>query len=178
MILLELFYRFFQIGLFSVGGGLATIPFLYRLAEQTHWFDQSLIASMLAISESTPGPIGVNMATFVGYHVHGVLGGVVASLGLVSPSVLIIILLAKVYEKIAKYPVVQDGFYGLRAASFGLIAGAFVLISKEAYVVNSQLNFFYLAMGILLFVLLQKTKMHPIVMIILSAMLGIIGGYL
>ena len=90
MIYLRLFWEFFKVGLFSVGGGLATLPFLYSLGAKTGWFSTADVANMLAVSESTPGPIGVNMATYVGFDCGGVLGGVVATLGLVTPSVIVI----------------------------------------------------------------------------------------
>ena len=94
MIYLRLFWEFFKVGLFSVGGGLATLPFLYSLGAKTGWFSTADVANMLAVSESTPGPIGVNMATYAGFDCGGVLGGVVATLGLVTPSVIVIVLIA------------------------------------------------------------------------------------
>ncbi len=95
MIYLQLFYEFFKIGLFAVGGGMATLPFLQRLGEKTGWFGQQLITDMVAISESTPGPIGVNMATYVGYNVGGLIGGVIATLGLAAPCIIVVILFSK-----------------------------------------------------------------------------------
>ena len=95
MIYLRLFWEFFKVGLFSVGGGLATLPFLYSLGAKTGWFGTADVADMLAVSESTPGPIGVNMATYVGFDCGGVLGGVAATIGLITPSVIIIVLIAR-----------------------------------------------------------------------------------
>ena len=94
MMLLRLFREFFQTGLFAVGGGLATLPFLSRMADTTGWFTHSQLADMVAVSESTPGPIGVNMATYVGFLTAGVPGAIAATLGLVMPSILIILLIA------------------------------------------------------------------------------------
>ena len=96
MIYLQLFWEFFKPGLFAVGGGLATLPFLYDMAGRTGWFTASQLADMLAVSESTPGPIGVNMATYVGFTSAGPLGAVVATVGLVTPSVIIILIVAAV----------------------------------------------------------------------------------
>ena len=90
MIYLRLFYEFFKTGLFAIGGGLATLPFLSDMADRTGWFTQAQLADMLAVSESTPGPVGVNMATYVGFETGGILGAVVATLGLVAPSVIVI----------------------------------------------------------------------------------------
>ena len=94
MILLRLFWEYFKVGLFAVGGGLATFPFLKELGARTGWFTQAQLADMLAVSESTPGPIGVNMATYVGYHIAGIPGAVVATLGLIAPSVIIMLVSA------------------------------------------------------------------------------------
>ena len=95
MILLRLFWEFFKTGLFAVGGGMATLPFLYAISEKTGWYSSAQLADMIAVSESTPGPIGVNMATYVGFHLAGVVGSVVATLGLIAPSVIIILLVAR-----------------------------------------------------------------------------------
>ena len=94
MIYLQLFYEFFKTGLFAVGGGLATLPFLYDMADRTGWFTRTQLADMLAVSESTPGPIGVNMATYVGYVTRGIPGAIVSTLGLVTPSVIVILMIA------------------------------------------------------------------------------------
>ena len=99
MKLLLLFWEFFKIGLFSVGGGMATVPFLYDLAEKTGWYTQAQILDMLAVSESTPGPMGVNMATYVGFHKEGIPGAVVATLGLIFPSIIVIIIIAGFLQK-------------------------------------------------------------------------------
>ena len=117
MIYLELFLRFFQTGLFSVGGGLATLPFLYEISNQTHWFSHADIADMIAISESTPGAIGINMSTYAGYITGGIFGGVLATLSLAMPSVIIILIIARLLEKFENNPYVTKAFYGLRPAS-------------------------------------------------------------
>ena len=89
MVYLRLFFEFFRAGLFAVGGGLATLPFLYEISDKTGWFTHQQLADMVAISESTPGPIGVNMATYVGFTTGGLLGSVVATLGLIAPAAII-----------------------------------------------------------------------------------------
>ena len=99
MILLKMFWEFFKTGLFTVGGGLATLPFLYRIAEKTGWFTAEDVGTMIAVSESTPGAIGVNMATYVGYMTKGILGAIVATIGLVVPSIIIIVLVSKINRK-------------------------------------------------------------------------------
>ena len=124
MILLRLYWEFFLIGLFSVGGGMATVPFLFDLSARTGWFTSADLANMIAISEATPGPIGVNMATYVGSITAGVPGGIIAPLGLVTPAFLTIILVAKILMTVWKSPRIQGLFYALRPASVGLIAAA------------------------------------------------------
>lgn len=124
MILLRLFYEFAKTGLFAVGGGLATLPFLYAMSEKTGWFTYQDVADMIAVSESTPGAMGVNMSTYVGFTTAGVPGAVLGSLGLIFPSIVIIIVISKVLQKFKDSRMVQDAFYGLRPASTGLIASA------------------------------------------------------
>ena len=91
MILLQLYWEFFLVGLFSMGGGMATVPFLFDLSERTGWFTSADLITMIAISEATPGPIGVNMATYVGYVSAGVPGSIIAPIGLATPAVVIIL---------------------------------------------------------------------------------------
>ena len=124
MIYLRLFWEFFKTGLFSVGGGLATLPFIYDMSDRTGWFTYQQIADMVAVSESTPGPIGVNTATYVGYVTAGVPGSLIATLGLVTPAVICILIIASCLKKFRENRFVDHAFYGLRPASAGLIAAA------------------------------------------------------
>ena len=128
---LRLFVEFFKTGLFAVGGGMATLPFLQEIGESTGWFTYGDLMNMLAVSESTPGPIGINMATYVGYTVGGVPGALVATLGEVTPCVIIILLVATVLQSFRSNPYVERAFYGLRPASTGLIAAAGVAVVLE-----------------------------------------------
>ena len=114
MLYLQLFYEFFKTGLFAIGGGLATLPFLYDMADKYPWFTRTDLANMIAVSESTPGPIGVNMATYVGFTTGGILGSIIATCGLVLPSLIIIIIIAKFLESFQDNRFVQSAFYGLR----------------------------------------------------------------
>ena len=132
MLYLRLFYEFFKTGLFAVGGGMATIPFLYKLSDATGWFSHNDLANMIAVGESTPGPIGVNMATYVGYisgmgkdgMIGAIIGAVVATLGLITPSIIIILIIASFLKAFRDNRYVNNAFYGLRPASTGLIAAA------------------------------------------------------
>ena len=132
MMLLRLFWEFFKIGLFAVGGGMATIPFLYDLSDRTGWFTYTQLADMIAISESTPGPIGVNMATYVGYEMSGVLGSISTTLGFVAPSIIIIVIVSIFLQKFRNNRYVESAFYGLRPASSGLIASAALSVAIVA----------------------------------------------
>ena len=117
MLLLRLFYEFAKIGLFAIGGGMATIPFLTKLASTTGWFTETDLLNMIAVSESTPGPIGVNTATYVGYHIAGFQGALIATLGLITPSVIVILIIFQFLKKFGDSKYVKAVMYGLRAAS-------------------------------------------------------------
>ena len=188
MIYLRLFWEFFKVGLFSIGGGLATLPFLYSLGAKTGWFSTADVANMLAVSESTPGPIGVNMATYVGFDCGGVLGGVVATLGLVTPSVIVIVLIAMALQAFRTNKYVDAAFYTLHPASTGLIAAAgwsvfaLVLVNLDAYRVSYQLADLLQWKNLLLFAVIwvltnlvkPLKKLHPVVFLALAAVVGIV----
>ena len=176
MILLELFFSFFKVGLFAVGGGLATLPFLYELAEKYDWITVLDISNLVAISESPPGPLGINMATYVGFLQSGVAGAVTASLGLVVPSIIIIIVIAKFLSKFRDSKIVKDIFYGLRAASTALIAVAGLGVARLAFFGERVTDFFWQGaiIAVILFFAVKKFKWHPIVFIGISALIGVI----
>jgi len=186
MILIRLFGEFFITGLFSIGGGLATIPFLYSLGERTGWFTSGDVLNMLAISESTPGAIGVNMATYVGYTIRGVPGTIIATLGLIAPSIIIILIIARLLKRFLGNPIVQGALYGLRPASTALIAAAAWTVIAETLLnlsrfqlsdgVLSLFNFKAIILAVLLFAVMKFTKFHPIIYIAAAAVIGIIFG--
>lgn len=186
MILLRLMYEFFKTGLFAVGGGLATLPFLYEMAEKTKWFTNQDILNLIAISESTPGAIGINMATYVGFLTSGVLGGILATLALIAPSVIIIIIISKIMEQFKNSPAVQGVFKGLRPASTGLIVAAGLSIAELAFLhldrwtgwsldsLLAVVNWKAIVLAVVIYVGLVKFKKHPIIYIAISAAAGII----
>ena len=176
MMLLTLFFEFFKIGLFAVGGGLATLPFLYELAGKYDWVTSADISNLVAISESTPGPLGVNMATYVGFLQSGPIGGIVATLGLITPSVIVTILVAKVLDKFKNSKLVENVFYGLRAASCALIAVAGVGVAKLAFFGETFSSFNYKGaiLAAVIFFAMKKVKWHPVVFIAISAVVGIL----
>ena len=184
MILLRLFFEYFKIGLFSVGGGLATIPFLYDLSSKTGWFSYEQLSNMIAISESTPGPIGVNMTTYVGHMVAGIPGSLCATIGLVTPSVVIILIIIKVLEHFKNSSTIDSVFYGLRPASVALIAAAGVEVAKvsiitlDRYMASQVLpelfNIKACILAIVIFAILKIFKPHPLYLLAISAVCGIV----
>ena len=194
MIYLRLFYEFFKTGLFAVGGGMATIPFLYNMADATGWFTRNDVANMIAVGESTPGPIGVNMATYVGYVTgsgegglpFAILGAVVATLGLITPSVIVILIIASFLKAFRNNRYVDSAFYGLRPASTGLIAAAGLsvvaanLLDLEATFGLDFFNIKGIILAVVLWVLTNKVKqtkrLHPILFILASAAVGVALG--
>ena len=180
MIYLILFWEFFKVGLFAVGGGLAALPFLYDLADKYTWFSHSGLTDMIAVAESTPGPLGVNMATYAGFQAAGIGGGVIATLGLILPSFIITLLICRFLFCFAQSPVVGNVFYGLRPAVAGLIAAVAVgllNISVFGAAGENLLQRFDPKAAILFAILLAlilKLKKHPIVYIGAAALVGII----
>ncbi len=188
MIYLQLFWEFFKTGLFAVGGGMATIPFLYDMSDKTGWFTHQDLANMIAVGESTPGPIGVNMATYVGYITGmqeggipcSILGAVTATVGLVLPSLIVILIVAAMLKRFKDSPLVQKTFYGLRPASTGLIAaaGISVAVSNLFGSAGFSINYKGWILAAVLWLLTNKIKktksLHPIVFIGASALVGIL----
>ena len=179
MIYLILFLEFFKVGLFTIGGGLASLPFLYELAEKYTWITKSMIADMIAISQSTPGPIGINMATYVGFKSGGILGGIIATFATVLPSFIIIIIIANFLNKFKNSKLVDSAFKGLRPTVTGLIAVAWFEIIKISIInVNNlfdiAINFKALIVFLSILLLTKKFDKHPIVFIGIGALVGII----
>ena len=180
MLLLRLYYEFFKTGLFAVGGGLATLPFLYDISDRLGWFTHQDLSNLIAISESTPGPIGINAATYVGYLTAGPLGAVIATLGLITPSIIIIIVIAQMLERFRSNPLVDKVFYGLRPASTGLIAAAGFLVfknalwSSEALSMLSAIRWPAVVLAVVLYFAIKKWDKHPIWYLGASALTGIV----
>ena len=181
MIYLQLFIEFFQIGLFAVGGGPATIPFLMDLADKYDWYTKADVANMLAVSESTPGPIGVNMATYAGYNAAGFLGGIVATCSLVLPSLIVIVIVARMLQSFSENKYVKSAFWTIRPAVTGLIATAVVGLIQTAIFTASDGSFQFpvvpVVMCLAFFGLMQVKKLqklHPIIWLAAGAVLGLV----
>ena len=185
--LLLLFLEFFKTGLFAVGGGLATIPFLYDIAARYDWFTESQLADMLAISESTPGPIGINAATFAGYHAAGILGGMVATFAVVLPSFVVILTISRAYQKFRSAKLVNSAFETVRPAAVGLIGAAAINLIEAAIFPGitvtgwlqmlSQVSWIALALVVICAVVAYKVKKHPLWYIGAGAVGGLVLGY-
>ena len=190
---LLLIYEFFKTGLFSIGGGLATVPFLREIAERYTWFTLDMLSDMIAVSESTPGAIGINMATYAGFSAGysvgglptGILGGIIATLSLAAPSIIIILLVAKVYQKFKSNPLVANAFYTIRPAVTGMIAAVAVTLTASAllsgsftWVVRDLIGLVSVKAVILFAVIAgamfnkKLKKLHPIVFIVFAGICG------
>ena len=184
-IFLLLFLEFFKMGALTFGGGYAMIPFIEETVLRHGWMTTTELVDFIAISESTPGAFAVNISTYICSEVGGILGAIVATLGLVLPPFLIILLIAKVYAKIKENTIVQGAMLGLKATVVGLIAATVLRVGREIFffeginlAVLRSANF-YVSLGIFavaLFLLLYK-KLNPILIIVLSAAAGILFGY-
>lgn len=191
MIYLTLFYEFFKVGLFSIGGGVATIPFYMELADKYDWLTTQMLTDMIAVSESTPGPIGINLATYAGFRAAGIPGALVATFSEVLPSFIILVLIAKALERYKENALVSSAFSGIRPAVAGLIAAAGWSVMRVALFTDpSGSSLFttllscdikWLVLFCALLALMQikpLKKLHPIVYIVFSAVVGIGAGFL
>lgn len=194
MILLKLFWEFFKTGLFAIGGGMATVPFLQEISAKTGWFTAGQLADMIAVSESTPGAMGVNMATYVGYTVGseelggalmGILAAIIATLGLVAPSIIVIMIVAYFLNRFRSSKLVDATLYGLRPASVALISAAGVDIVLVAVlrvpsiyqIARAALSWKALLLAAAVYAgthVKKLKKLHPIWFIAASAVIGIL----
>ena len=179
MNLFFLFFTFFKIGLFSVGGGLATLPFIFELADNSGgWLSREMVGNMLAIAQSTPGAIGANLAASIGFQYASIPGGYVAALSLTLPSIIIIIIISRVLDAFKESVAVKNIFSGLRPAATGLLsAAAFGLIALSVW--NTGAVIWYESLRwkeslifVLIFFLVYKFQKHPIVYILAAGILG------
>ena len=181
MLYIKLFWEFFQTGLFAVGGGMATLPFLYDISDRTGWYTHQQLADMIAVSESTPGAIGVNMATYSGYLTAGLPGALISTLGLITPSIIVILLVAAFLNAFHENKYVNAVFYGLRPASSAMITAAGIILARVVFFGGAFTNPLNIKAIILAAALLAFTncinftkKLHPVIWIFFAAVIGII----
>ncbi len=169
MIYLLLFVEFFKIGLFAIGGGLVTVPFLFDLADKYGWFSKMELADMIAVSESTPGPVGVNMATYAGFNTASVIGAVTATIGLVLPSLIIMIIVAKLMKKYSCNIRVKNILAGIRPAVLAMILYAGLQIGKIAITNSVEILIFVVVLA-----MMRIWKKSPIFYLFIASVLGIV----
>lgn len=186
MILFELFITFFKIGLFTIGGGYAMIPLITREVEQNGWIASNEIVNFIAIAESTPGPFAVNIATFIGMKTGSFFGAICATMGVVLPSFIIILIIAKYFHKFSEQRVVKSALSGLRPTVIGLMLSTVFTISASNFIVGidkivgfseffaSHINYKGIVIFAIVFLLSRKFKLHPILIVAISAGLGIV----
>ncbi len=171
MIYLRLFLEFFHIGLFSFGGGYATLPFLYHIADAQKWYTTQQLTDMIAISSITPGPVGVNVATFAGYVTSGILGAVIATTSVVLPSFILIIIISKLLEQFKHNKYVQSIIYVLKPTGCGLLAA----VGIDMFI--NSINLFGMILLVCLFWASLTQKRDPLFYLGFSAIAGLIAGF-
>lgn len=175
MIFLNLFFEFFKTGLFAIGGGMTTIPFLFEMGERTKWFSSQELTDMIAVSESTPGPIGINMASFVGFRVAGLPGAFSSTFGLVFPSFIISLIIAGLLHSYKEKQIVKVSFFYLRACVVGLISFALYQLMTSSLISGGNINLIYLLFYVILTVLIVLfKKVHPVIWIAAGALFGLL----
>ncbi|MFI3172345.1 MAG: chromate transporter [Eubacteriales bacterium] len=182
MVYIQLFIEFFKIGLFAVGGGMATVPFLIDLTTKYDWYTTAEFANMVAISQSTPGPVGINMATYAGFEAGGVFGAFIATMGLVSPALVIIMLIAKFMQNFSENNTVKAVFIGIRPVVAALILCAvWELCKLSLFLFETDGSYTPITINIIMCVVLfscmqikQLKKLHPLWWILIGSLLGIL----
>jgi chromate transporter len=185
-IYLELFLTFLSIGAFTFGGGYAMLPLIQKAVLDNNWLTEEAIVNFIAVSESTPGPFAINIATYVGMETAGFLGAVCATFGVVVPSFVIILIVARVYKQFQESKIVKGCMSGLRPTVIGLIGGAVLTIGKTVFFPNgfalSGIDPYSFIVSLVICLvgvfLIFKKKVHPILLIVVSAVLGIATGYI
>lgn len=191
MIFLELFLTFFKIGLFTFGGGYAMLPLIQAEVINRNWIPAEDLINFIAVSESTPGPFAINIATYIGSQLGGeygfigtLFGSFCATLGVVLPSFIVILIVARIFEKFKENKIVKGCMSGLKPAVVGLIGAAILSVLKTVFFANGYTLdvfgdvSFYISLGIfVVMTVLAFKKVHPIILICISAAVGIVAGY-
>ena len=169
---IQLFLQFFHVGVFSFGGGYATLPFLYDIAEKYHWYSAKQLTDMLAISSITPGPIGVNVATFAGFATSGILGSLIATTAIILPSYIIVTIVYKVLDKFRTNRNVKGAIRGLKPAGWALLSavGIKLLFTSNLHLLGTLILVAFVVASL-------KQKHDPLFYLGISAVLGLVIGY-
>ena len=164
-----LFWEFLKIGMFALGGGMVTVPFLFNLADRYHWFSSQELVDMIAVAESSPGPIGINMATYAGFKTAGVLGGLVATCGLLFPSLVVIIIIAKILENYRDTRFFANMMYAVHPAVIAMILMAGIELGKLVLIETETI-----LIGLIFLCSIHFIKLHPVIYIIIGGVVGIV----
>ena len=168
-LLIRLYLAFLKIGSFSFGGGYAMLPFIQKeIVEKNNWISMSEFTDIIGISQMTPGPVAINSATFVGYKVSGVLGSVIATLGVITTSFILVTVINKLLDKFKESKVIKAALLGMRPILIALIIYAFFDLAKEAYIDIKSI-----IITLIIGVILLSKKVHPILVIVIAAVLGV-----
>jgi len=172
MLYLQLFLQFFHVGVFSFGGGYATLPFLYNIADKYHWYTAKQLTDMLAIASITPGPVGVNVATFAGYTTSGIVGALIATTAIILPSYIIVTIVSKILDKFRTNKSVQGAILGIKAAGCALLSavGIRLLFTSNLHLLGTLVFLALLISSVL-------KKRDPLFYLGISAIIGLVIGY-
>lgn len=172
MINLILFYEFFKIGIFAIGGGYATIPFLFHLGEKFNWFNINELTNMIAISNMTPGPVGINMATYTGYNVNGILGGLVSTCGIILGPFIITLITIYFLEKFKKSKLTKNIIQGLKPTSIALLTIVLIQLCIQNFILDKEINIKAVIILFILILSFKYLKKQPSLIILLGGILG------
>lgn len=180
---LLLYYEFFKIGLFAIGGGYATLPFLYRLSQEYQWFSIKELTDMIAISNMTPGPVGINVATYAGFKTAGLLGSVISTTAIITPAIVIILIIAKTINKYKESKIIQYILSGIRPAACALLAGIAIKLFAEnildgTKILTNQVDYKALILFIILGLISIKVKKNPLLLILFGGIFGILMNFI
>ena len=169
---LQLFLQFFHVGLFSFGGGYATLPFLYHIADNFHWYTSKQLTDMLAIASITPGPVGINVATFAGFTTSGILGAIIATTAIILPSFIIVTIVSRMLDKFRTNKYVQSSIKGLKASGCALLTavGIKLLFTSNLHLLGTLLVISFIGSSFI-------KKFDPLLYLGLSALIGFGLGY-
>lgn len=177
MILWDLFWNFFNIGVFSFGGGYATLPFLYNISEVYNWYTFDDLSNMIAISSITPGPIGINMATFAGFKTAGLIGSLVATTAIALPSLIFVVFISKALRKFSENIYVKSIIYVLKPLGCGLLSAVGVNMFINNFL-GENINLYNIAFLVLLILISLHKKLNPLFYLGIAAIYGLIAGFL
>lgn len=172
---LKLFIEFFKIGSFSFGGGFSTLPHIFELSDKTGWFTYSEVNNMITISQMTPGPLACNMATYIGFKMQGICGGILTSISFVIPAIIFMYIISKVFQKFKDNTTAVEVLNFIRASTFASILISCLSVLKNTFLnTDYQINLKAVILAIIVFILLKKKSIHPLIGMSIAGIIGIV----